>query len=172
MLDLPEELFVHILDYLPLSSIFKLGATNRSFYQRIHQNEIFWRRRVKIELRLSLDQEDNDNGQRRDNIAIINDPSLWGAKELYLLFSREFQKFCQKKRSNIQVPSLGFAQNIINYFWNTWSSATKVSKPLNDIKSLSSRPTGFFSRNINTKGVTRQRKSRYESKQIQCCAQC
>ena len=127
MLDFPEELFVHILDYLPLSSIFNLGTTNRSFYQRIHQNEIFWRRRVKIELRLAMDFGDNDQEQRSDNLAVISDPSLLGAKELYLLFSKEFQKNCQKKRRNTQVLSLGIAQNIINYFWNTWSSTTKVS---------------------------------------------
>lgn len=44
---LPEDVFLILLDYLPLSSIAKLAATCHTFHVRIHQNENYWTRKLR-----------------------------------------------------------------------------------------------------------------------------
>lgn len=63
LLDLPEELFVQILDLLPLRSIYQLGATCHAFHQRVNQNDHFWSRRVKTRLKLAMIDPDLGLGQ-------------------------------------------------------------------------------------------------------------
>ena len=54
LLDLPLELLHFVLDYLPLSSVYRLGAVCRNLHRLVHQDDEFWRRRVKLELQLRL----------------------------------------------------------------------------------------------------------------------
>jgi hypothetical protein len=67
LLDLPLELLHYVLDFLPLSSVYRLGSACRHLHRVIHQDDEFWRRRVKLELHLKLlnpewqDGEDNNS---------------------------------------------------------------------------------------------------------------
>ena len=54
LLDLPLELLHYVLDFLPLSSVYRLGAVCRHLHRLVHQDDEFWRRRVKLELQLRL----------------------------------------------------------------------------------------------------------------------
>ena len=54
LINLPEEIFLEILQFLPLSSIFQLGAVSKFLHEKIHQNESLWLRRVKHELKLVI----------------------------------------------------------------------------------------------------------------------
>ena len=51
---LPEEVFVTILDYLPVASIQLLSATCHLLYDRIHQNEAYWSRKLRRDYKLKL----------------------------------------------------------------------------------------------------------------------
>ena len=52
--NLPEEIFVAILDFLPVASIQHLSATCHTLYKRIHQNDAYWSRKLRHQYRLNL----------------------------------------------------------------------------------------------------------------------
>ena len=52
LLSLPQEIFLEVIQYLPLKSIHTLGAVCRDLHLKIHQNEHFWLRKVRQELKL------------------------------------------------------------------------------------------------------------------------
>ena len=56
ILRLPEEIFVAILDFLPVASIQHLSATCQKLYERIHQNDPYWSRKLRHEYRLNLNR--------------------------------------------------------------------------------------------------------------------
>jgi len=145
---LPEELFIHILDYLPLSSICQLGATSPHLYQRIQQNENFWRRRIRFELKICFIQ---DHGQEdllpaEDINAVINDPTVCTSKEVYSIYSKEFQKknstLLKKKASNKVKKGKTFLDHLLSYF----SDYSELEEPRIDAKRLAFFGPGIESR--------------------------
>ena len=56
LVKLPEEIFVNILDFLPVTSIQYLSATCHNLYQRIHQNDAYWSRKLRHEYKLNLNR--------------------------------------------------------------------------------------------------------------------
>ena len=56
ILRLPEEIFVAILDFLPVASIQHLSATCQKLYERIHQNDPYWSRKLRHEYKLNLNR--------------------------------------------------------------------------------------------------------------------
>jgi hypothetical protein len=123
MLNLPEEVFVFILEKLPLSSIHQLGAVCHGLHLRIHQNGYFWHRKVRQQLDLFV--LDPDYGlkdqewwpQARTARGLIQDPTIQGAKELFLLYSKEFQSFATASK-NKEKSDL---EKLVQYFWSHFS---------------------------------------------------
>lgn len=111
LINLPEEIFLEILHFLPLSSIFQLGAVSKFLHEKIHQNESLWLRRVKHELKLVIIDPDysgqicSDYWKFKPN-GVIQDPLIQGAKETFLLYSKEYQTILRKKhsKSNSSIP--------------------------------------------------------------------
>ena len=137
---LPEELFIHILDYLPLSSICQLGATNLHLYQRIHQNENFWTRRLRFELKIIHDYHEDFGALDEDINAVISDPTASTSKEVYLMYSKEFQRknsILLKKKTNL---GKGFVDHLFSYFWN------ETTEKSNNVKRLAFFGPGIESR--------------------------
>ena len=66
LVHLPEEIFLEILQYLPLKSICQLGAVSKFLHEKIHQNESLWLRRVKQELKLVIIDPDYSGQIRSD----------------------------------------------------------------------------------------------------------
>ena len=52
LVNFPEEIFLQILDLLPISVIYQLGATCRILHQKVHANEYFWQRKVRQKLKV------------------------------------------------------------------------------------------------------------------------
>ena len=132
LINLPEEIFLEILHFLPLSSIFQLGAVSKFLHEKIHQNESLWLRRVKHELKLVIIDPDYSgqicsnywkfkpngviqvrsfpkisyNGSNIEYECLLQDPLILGAKETFLLYSKEYQTILRKKHSkcNSSIP--------------------------------------------------------------------
>ena len=144
---LPEELFIHILDYLPLSSICQLGATSPHLYQRIQQNENFWRRRIRFELKICFIQDHGQEDLPAEDInAVINDPTVCTSKEVYSIYSKEFQKknstLLKKKASNKVKKGKTFLDHLLSYF----SDYSELEEPRIDAKRLAFFGPGIESR--------------------------
>ena len=100
---LPEELFLQILDLLPISSMYQIAATCRTLHQRVHANDYFWQRKVRQKFNTLVIDADYGLESSWPNVsnlsAIIQDPTLQGAKELCLISSEEFHSFRQAHKS-------------------------------------------------------------------------
>ena len=77
ILRLPEEIFVTILDYLPVPSIQHLSATCQKLYERIHQNDPYWSRKLRQEYRLNLNRTFMGNFSFDGLIEVSKGPSLY-----------------------------------------------------------------------------------------------
>jgi len=118
LLQLPLEILYIVLDLLDLASIYQLGAACRGLHRIIHQDDNLWRRRVRRQLQIRFlfentcaetEKSINDINQSDDKLApvsaIIQDPTLHGNKELFLLHSKEFQKAVKTVRSDKEGKS-------------------------------------------------------------------
>ena len=114
---LPEELLVQILNRLPVPSICQLGATNRHLYQRIQLNEEYWRRRLRMDLRLVIQDHCDSTStclMKKNMDGLIHDPNVVTSKEMYLIYCKEFQR----GRANLIKKANGgnFIANLFHYF--------------------------------------------------------
>ena len=66
ILDLPLELLHYVMDFLPLSSVYRLGSACRYLHWVIHQDDEFWQRRVKLESHLWLLNPDWQSAPREE----------------------------------------------------------------------------------------------------------
>lgn len=91
---LPEEIFISLLDLLPLTSIRNLASTCTTLHKRIHENEYFWCQRLRNEHRVCLLNQDLSGFKYS---GIIKDTAM-NSKEILFLLSREFYKKAEEER--------------------------------------------------------------------------
>lgn len=118
LLDLPEELLHRIITLLPLSSVYYLGAVCRYLHRIIHQDDSLWQRRVRRRLQLHLVDADlgleaTETVTVHSPAGLVRDPTLQGHKELFLLYSREFQHCVQ---ANQKANATSEFEKIMRYF--------------------------------------------------------
>lgn len=95
LLQLPEELFLQILDLLPISGMYQVAATCRSLHQRVHANDYFWQRKVRQKLNTLVIDADYgfDSSPNTSNLAAI----------IQVLYSKEACYFSHLIFSRIQL---------------------------------------------------------------------
>ena len=122
---LPLELIYLILSFLPLSSVYKLGATNKHFYGLISTNQHFWRfklfRRHAIKLRSPDPEDDAQSPDFKDSATagLIADTSLRGCREVYLIYSEQFAAFLRHLRKT-RDPSIGLGSFLKSLLPRSW----------------------------------------------------
>lgn len=120
---LPLEVFYEVLSHLPLSSVYQLGATSRSLHRAIHQNENFWKFRLRVERNVIQAEVDVEVGHSDFNPeGLVRDPTLQGSKELYLLGSSEFRSALQSLKRKEGDDWGRYLKSFLPKSWSTTKS--------------------------------------------------
>ena len=117
---LPAEIVQHIVSFLSLQEVCKLGATCRHAHALTH-DEAFWGLQVRRQFRLFFtadkDQVSNaweDKDSRRPPLeGVVCDPGIQGNREISVLYSAEFRRIMMERNKAKPDPFRVMLENSI-----------------------------------------------------------
>jgi len=120
LFSLPAEIVQHIVSFLSLEEVCKLGATCRHAHALTH-DESFWGLQVRRQFRLFFTAEKDtvreaweDEDLRRPPLeGIVCDPGIQGNREVSVLYSAEFRRIMMERNKSKPDPFRVMLENSI-----------------------------------------------------------
>ena len=120
LFSLPAEIVQHIVSFLSLQEVCKLGATCRHAHALTH-DESFWGLQVRRQFRLFFTAEKGtvceaweDEDLRRPPLeGIVCDPGIQGNREVSVLYSAEFRRIMMERNKSKPDPFRVMLENSI-----------------------------------------------------------